>query len=136
MTKWALQREDHNPAQPVREPLETIDELRGWLMELCQEGRSNFHLHNEETGDELTVLMKAPHAAVSLMRGSDFVSSSATENPEFRPRSAGDWVAFSVEAAPARIPRDRCLPFDTMVKIVEHVYEHGSLPKWIAWKEE
>ncbi len=135
MAKWALQRENHG-SQPEREPLENIGQLRGWLMELCQEGRSNFYLHNEDTGDELTVLMKAPHAAVSLMRGSDFGSSSATVNPAFRPKAPADWETFSVEAAPARVPRDRCVPLDTMVKIVEHVYEHGSLPEWIAWREE
>ena len=104
-------------------------------MQLRGETDSNFFLTNNETGDELTVLLDYPLAAISFLRGSDNLSFSTSKDPTFEAESAGDYHEFNMGGTPTPIPKDRCGTFDVMEKIVEHVFARGSLPNWIAWRQ-
>lgn len=109
--------------------------MHGWLAQLRSESDSNFFLANNLNGDELTVLRDGPVAAVSLMRGSDRLSFSASIDPAFEAKSDADCHEFNVGGTPTPVPKDRCVTLDVAEKIIEHIFVHGSLPDWIVWRQ-
>lgn len=134
-TSWTIRREVSRRPHRSQSRLTRVDELRAWLAQLRSEKDSNFYLTNNETGDELTVLMHDPVAAISFMRGSDRLPYSASKDPSFEAKSDADCHAFSVGETPTPVPNDRCVSLELMEKIVEHIFVHGSLPDWIAWRQ-
>ena len=112
-----------------------MDHLRSWLTALSREGHSNFYVSNETTGDWVTVLMDEPYAAVLFTRGSDRLSFSASTDPHFEAASEADYHEFDVGGTPTPVSRDRCIGFDAMRQIVEHIFLHGELPQWVAWRQ-
>src|SRR5919201_271368 len=133
--EWTIKRERSNPSHPYMARLRAVDDLRRWLAQLGLEKASNFFLTNEETGDELTVLMDSPFAAVCWMRASDRLSFSASTDPSFEAALEADCHVFHMGATPTPVPKDRCLDFSTMKRVVEHVFIRGTLPRWIAWRQ-
>lgn len=131
--RWAIRREFDYPPEPLQARLSDIAELRRWLRKLSEEGDSNFFLENEETGVEITVLMKAP-VSVVIVREAEGEPWSASMDKSFGARSDRDWTTFRLGSTPTHIPNDRCLPFETMQKVIEHFYEFNSRPSWIAWR--
>ena len=134
MAAWTIRRELHNPPHPFEARLNTLEDLRGWLKQLCEEGDSNFHLENEATHDELTVLMDRPLAAISFMR-SDTTAFSASTDPNFESNKDEDHHEFDLGGTPTPVSKDRCISFDAMVRIVEYTFLHATLPSWIGWRQ-
>lgn len=132
--RWTIRRELHHPPHPFEARLSGKEDLLRWLQQLCDEGDANFHMKEEDTGDEITVLMKAPSSVVILNPGRGGDSWSASLDPRFYPKSAADWHEFELGSTPTPIPTDRCLPLETMRRVVVHFYEHGSRPDWISWR--
>lgn len=132
--EWTIKRELNKPPHPSEARLSGADPLRKWLTQLCREGTSNFYLTNEETGDELTVLMDRPYAAVSFMR-SDAISFSASMNPGFPDEAEENCHDFDVGGTRTPVSMDRCLTFDLMTRIVDEVFRTSSRPSWIAWRQ-
>lgn len=122
------------PLRRRRARLDTVEGLHTWLAQLCGERDSNFFLTNNDMGDELTVLMDYPVAAISFMWASDRLSFSASTDPAFEVVSDQDCHESSVGDTPTPVPMDRCIPFDLMQKVVEYIFVNGSLPDWIAWR--
>ena len=134
LTTWTIRRERFNPPHPYKADLNTIDELRNWLTQLGLEKDSSFILTNEKTGDQLFVGMDYPFAVVSFVRGSDHVPTSASADPSFEAASEADYHELDIWGEPTPIPKDRCLSFELMTRVVEHIFVEGALPDWIAWR--
>ncbi len=135
MSTWAIERERRNPPHAYKGRLSTIEELRSWLAQLRSEKDSNFFLTDEDTEDELTVLMDEPFAAVSFARGSDRVPLSASLDPGFEAGSDDDYHEFIMGDTPTPVSKDRCISFDLMQRVLEDVFASGTLPGWIAWRQ-
>ncbi len=135
MATWTIRRDRFFPPRPYKARLETVDQLRDWLNHLLRERDSSFTLRNEETRDELWVGMDAPYATVSFIRGSDGASFSASTDLNFRPASQGDYLELDTFQDEEKVPRDQCLSFEAMTRIVEHVFANHALPGWISWRQ-
>ena len=137
VTVWRIRRELDSPPRLFEEELPNVESLRSWLTQLCSEGNSNFFLTNTETHDELAVLMDRPFASISFMR-SDATAFSASMNPVYpdhEQETPQNCHEFDLGGTPTPVSLDRCLTFDLMIRIVEHIFAHGSRPDWIAWRQ-
>jgi hypothetical protein len=66
-------------------------------------------------------------------------SDTSQESPYLRivgdRSSRGEVVFMYRDRQHTPEPRRNCVPVEVMLRVVRHLFEHGTLPDWVEWEE-
>ena len=115
------------------EPVRSEEGLRRTLLQLPSKKDRNLELWHE-SDDHLNVSVEGELAFVQWTKGA--YGDGAPYMTTWTKKKASDYVEFLVGDTPTPIESGRCVPIETMVRVVLHYYNHRELlrERGLTWK--
>lgn len=117
------------------EKLATWEQARSAVMHLVKEPNPSLLLV-EDTGAFFTVGVRDDQAFVVHHPPSRSPAVSASLDPAFKPGTDADYVEFMVGGTKTPIPKDRCVPLQTALRILEEYWKGGRLSGSVSWVQD
>src|SRR5437879_1960432 len=114
------------------EKLATWERVRSALLQLAKEPDPSLLLF-DETGAFFTIGVRDNQAFVVHHPHSRSPAMSASIDPAFKPSTDADYVDFMVGGTRTPIPKDRCIPLQTLLRILEEYWKDGHLSRSVTW---
>lgn len=90
----------------------------------------------EDSGAFFTVGVRDDQAFIVHHPFSPSPAVSASLDPAFRPKTDADYVEFMVGGTRTPIPKDRCVPLQTALRVLEEYWKDGRLSRSVSWVQD
>lgn len=117
------------------EKLATWEQVRSAILHLTGEPDPSLLLH-DDTGASLIVGVRDNQAFVVHHPRLHSPAVSASLDPSFQPRADADYVDFTVGGTRTPIPKDRCIPLQTLLGILEEYWKDRHLSRSVSWVQD
>lgn len=113
--------------------LATWEQVRSAIMHIAEAADPSLSL-TDDKGACFTIGIGDNQAFVIYRSSLDSPAVSASLDPTFEPKGDSDYVDFMVRDDITPIPKDRCIPLQTMLGILEEYWNEGNLSRSVSWR--
>jgi hypothetical protein len=117
--------------KPTKE-LATWEQVQSAVLHVAEGADPSLGL-TDDKGAHFFVGMKDAQAFVLYEPSPRSPTVSASLDPTFEPKGDADYVEFMVGDTMTPIPKDRCIPLHTLLRILEEYWKEEHLSRSVSW---